>query len=282
MADANTWMPLYIGDYLADTMHLSGSEHGAYLLLIMHYWRTGPLADDDKSLAAIARTDRKTWASDIGPVIRSFFQAKGGRLCHKRIDRERANATSNSEQRREAGRVAGRASAAKRAEQRKANDNATDRSTDSQRKPNDRSTIGSTNVERSVNQTSTPSPSPVKKEAKQQIQTQSPRGLNGHRPGPERPEPTAENGFNGWAGDREAVGGFYWDEVWPRITDAARLDLASWTGDEIPARRWMMEIRDPDVIVRAISKIAERDGYQPPRSLSYFDKPVREAHARKA
>jgi uncharacterized protein YdaU (DUF1376 family) len=107
-------MPLYIGDYLADTMHLTAAEHGAYLLLIMHYWRSGPLPDDERLLAAIARTERKAWAAEIGPVVRPFFQVEGGKLHHKRIDRELETAERNVEQRR----AAGRASAERRAQQR--------------------------------------------------------------------------------------------------------------------------------------------------------------------
>jgi uncharacterized protein YdaU (DUF1376 family) len=88
MSNGDRWMPLYVADYLGDTMHLTGPEHGAYLLLLMHYWRNGPLPDDDRKLAHIARTEASLWKS-IGPVIREFFTVNGdGTLHQKRMDWE--------------------------------------------------------------------------------------------------------------------------------------------------------------------------------------------------
>ncbi|WP_438379104.1 DUF1376 domain-containing protein, partial [Escherichia coli] len=51
------YMQLYIADYLADTMHLSAEEHGAYLLLMFNYWQTGKPIPKNR-LAKIARLNR--------------------------------------------------------------------------------------------------------------------------------------------------------------------------------------------------------------------------------
>jgi uncharacterized protein YdaU (DUF1376 family) len=93
----NFYMPLWVGDYLRDTAHLSTVEHGAYLLLIMHYWSTGePLRDDDDELANIARMPVSDWLK-IAPRIRRFFSkssclsyslAMPQALHHKRVDSE--------------------------------------------------------------------------------------------------------------------------------------------------------------------------------------------------
>ena len=93
------WMPLYIADYLADTAHLSAAEHGAYLLLIMHYWRKGGLPDDDAQLARIARMSPEEW-SKVRPIIEAFFEPG---WTHKRIEKELAEV----KQRTEAGRKGG-------------------------------------------------------------------------------------------------------------------------------------------------------------------------------
>lgn len=85
------YMKLYWADYLADTSHLSATEHGGYLLLIGHYWRTGSLPDTPEKLARVARMTSRQWRQ-YGPTLMAFF--KDGR--HKRIDRELQEAAAKS------------------------------------------------------------------------------------------------------------------------------------------------------------------------------------------
>ncbi len=81
------WMPLYVGDYLGDTGHLTTTQHGAYLLLMMHYWRKGALPDDDSQLSAITKLPPKVW-TEYRSIIQAFFYDG---WCHKRIDAELAD-----------------------------------------------------------------------------------------------------------------------------------------------------------------------------------------------
>lgn len=124
MADrkSDTWMPLYIGDYLRDTGDLSAAENGAYLLLLMHAWvRGGALPPDDERLRRLAKMDPKEWATSRDTVL-GFFQRTGEELRHKRVDNELARAATSISQRS----AAGKASAAKRAADRMADDKAND------------------------------------------------------------------------------------------------------------------------------------------------------------
>ncbi len=120
------WMPLYVADYLADTSHLCAAEHGAYMLLIMHYWMNGNLPDNDVHLSRIARMSTKEWSAHKA-TIAALFQPG---WLHKRIDRELQRANDISDRRSTAGRTAGKASAAAR--QRIVNES----STPEQPKPN--------------------------------------------------------------------------------------------------------------------------------------------------
>lgn len=84
----SAYMPIYWGDYLRDTGHLSAAEHGAYLLLLGHYWTTGaPLPDDEHALRRIARMEASEWRRSRA-TIRAFFQVGDGVWRHKRVDAE--------------------------------------------------------------------------------------------------------------------------------------------------------------------------------------------------
>lgn len=92
----DVWMPLYIGDYLADTTRLTTEQHGAYLLLIMDYWRNGPPPDDDEVLANITRLSASAWKKHRASIARMFVVGSG-EWRHKRVDEELKEAKDNSE-----------------------------------------------------------------------------------------------------------------------------------------------------------------------------------------
>ena len=83
------YMQLYIADYLADTMHLSAEEHGAYLLLMFNYWQTGKPIPKNR-LAKIARLTNERWA-DVEPSLREFFCDNGEEWAHLRIEEDLAS-----------------------------------------------------------------------------------------------------------------------------------------------------------------------------------------------
>lgn len=89
-------MPFYPGDYLADTRRLSLEHHGAYLLLILDYWRNGPPPSDDATLARIVGCTAAVWRR-LAPVLRPLFRDEAGKMHHKRIDAELATATERSD-----------------------------------------------------------------------------------------------------------------------------------------------------------------------------------------
>jgi uncharacterized protein YdaU (DUF1376 family) len=77
---------MYWGDYLRDTRDLTTLQHGAYLLLIAHYWQHGGLPANEKQLAAIVGLSVYKWRAIRDPIAVKFSDG----WTHKRIDRELA------------------------------------------------------------------------------------------------------------------------------------------------------------------------------------------------
>jgi len=100
----DAWMPFYWGDYLRDTGHLDVIAHGAYVLLIGHYWTTGPLTTDDKTLRRISRCSSRQWSS-VRNTVMAFFNEVDGQWRHDRIDGELNKVAASIEARSAAGRA---------------------------------------------------------------------------------------------------------------------------------------------------------------------------------
>ncbi|WP_350326558.1 DUF1376 domain-containing protein [Pectobacterium aroidearum] len=101
------YMQLYIADYLADTMHLSTEEHGAYLLLMFNYWQTGKPIPKNR-LAKIARMGNDRWIS-VESSLKEFFNDNGVEWVHERIDRDLDAVRMSLEQKSAAGRASAEA-----------------------------------------------------------------------------------------------------------------------------------------------------------------------------
>ena len=117
MADVDAWMPLWIGDYLADTGDLSTEEHGAYLLLLMAAWRAGgKLPGDPDRLARHAKVHPRRWPP-IWNAIGRFFDISGDSVIQGRLVLELEAAVKRKETARSRGRKGAEAKTRARLEQ---------------------------------------------------------------------------------------------------------------------------------------------------------------------
>jgi uncharacterized protein YdaU (DUF1376 family) len=144
------YMQLYVADYLADTMHLTTEEHGAYLLLIMNYWQTGKPIPKNR-LSKIARMDNDRWTT-VEVSLSEFFNDTGTEWVHDRIERDLEAVKDAQEQRVRAGRAS--AEARKRSKQegnkRKGNDRSTTVDDSLQRDGNEKPTNKDTDTDTEV------------------------------------------------------------------------------------------------------------------------------------
>ena len=82
------WMPLYVGDFIADTMHLGATETGIYIRLIMHCWQHGTIPRDNRQLALISHCDTRLWHQYEATVLQFFDVVDASTMHHKRVSAE--------------------------------------------------------------------------------------------------------------------------------------------------------------------------------------------------
>lgn len=76
------WLPFEYKDFIAQTMHMTTDEIGAYFLLMLHYWTDGELPKTEAGKARIAHCSAYRWRK-VRETISEFFDEE---WRHARLD----------------------------------------------------------------------------------------------------------------------------------------------------------------------------------------------------
>lgn len=100
----------FMGDYMRDTSHLSLTEHGAYTVLLDHYYSTGkPLPRAMDALHRLCRATTKLEQQAVASIVEQFFPVGDDGLRHNyRADAEIKKWEEKATQNRLVGRLGGR------------------------------------------------------------------------------------------------------------------------------------------------------------------------------
>lgn len=99
------FLPLFTGDYLKDTRHLTPQKHGIYLLMLMHCWDTkGPLPLDEQEIAAVANCRSADEIDGLRYVLAKYWVRCEDGWYNERCQEEIERAAAISDKRSKAGR----------------------------------------------------------------------------------------------------------------------------------------------------------------------------------
>jgi uncharacterized protein YdaU (DUF1376 family) len=88
----DAWMPVYIGETIADTAHLTARQFGAYMRLRLAAWRRGgALPGQTDQLRALTGLDPDAWRDDW-PVLSGLFTLEDGAIRDPALEERYAHA----------------------------------------------------------------------------------------------------------------------------------------------------------------------------------------------
>ena len=101
----NLWYPHFPGDYARDTADLTLMEHGAYRLLLDHYYSTGaPLPGDKQRIFRLCRAFHPEEQEAVCAVLNDFFSLQLDGYHNGRADRQLQEMAEKKEKLKESGR----------------------------------------------------------------------------------------------------------------------------------------------------------------------------------
>jgi uncharacterized protein YdaU (DUF1376 family) len=101
----NLWYARYTGDYHRKTAHLSLTQHGAYSLMLDHYYSMGrPLPAEVDALYRICKAMSAAERVAVDSVLKEFFELRDDGYHNKRGDKELARREEKRKQQSDAGR----------------------------------------------------------------------------------------------------------------------------------------------------------------------------------
>lgn len=102
------FVKLYIGDYMRKTGSLTVAEHGAYVLMLLHYYGTEHPLPTGRELHRLLRAETKADREAIDSIAARFWHASESGLVNKRADEEISKAEHQRDVNRIVGKLGGR------------------------------------------------------------------------------------------------------------------------------------------------------------------------------
>ena len=95
-SDIRIWMPRFIGNYLADTQHLTPEADSAYNRIEMHLWSHGHMTEEE--LRIVSRLSLDAWSIAQASVKHMLVLDPEGLWFHPAIDENKVSASGKRSQ----------------------------------------------------------------------------------------------------------------------------------------------------------------------------------------